>query len=95
MHGHLNLKKKKKRNCSSLTLCFLWTEDVGSLAKCGRILLAVLVCCLPHAVVVFIYLLGLLTACEQDHDGTVLNLLASCQQTCMTYTIAVCTVKKS
>jgi len=25
--------------------------------------------------------------------GSVLMLLASCQQTCMTYTIAVCTVK--
>jgi len=35
---------------------------------------------------------GLLTACEQDQDA-VLILLASCQQTCMTYTIAVCTVK--
>ena len=36
------------------------------------------------------------TACEQDQDGTgsVLILLASCQQTCMTYTIAVYTVKK-
>jgi len=32
---------------------------------------------------------GLLTACEQDQDV----ILASCQQTCMTYTIAVCTVK--
>jgi len=31
----------------------------------------------------------LLTACEQEH----LLLLTSCQQTCMTYTIAVCTVK--
>jgi len=33
---------------------------------------------------------GLLTACEQDQDGTtsVLILLASCQQTCITYTIA-------
>jgi len=32
---------------------------------------------------------------QQDQDGTssVLILLASCQQTCMTYTIAVCTVK--
>jgi len=64
---------------------------------------------------------GLLTACEQDQDGTswsccpkhvefysknkfdillhlvgsVLILLASCQQTCMTYTIAVCTMKNS
>jgi len=40
---------------------------------------------------------GLLTACEQDQDGTgsILILLASCQQTCMTYTIAVCTVKKN
>jgi len=38
---------------------------------------------------------GLLTACEQDQDGTssVLILLASCQRTCMTYTIAVFTVK--
>jgi len=47
---------------------------------------------------------GLLTACEQDQDGTglvlqqnqtssVLILLASCQQTCTTYTIVVCTVK--
>jgi len=38
---------------------------------------------------------GLLTACEQNQDGTgrsVLILLASCQQTCMTYNIAVCTV---
>ena len=36
---------------------------------------------------------GLLTACEQDQD--VLILLTSCQQTCMTYTIAVCTGKNS
>jgi len=35
----------------------------------------------------------LLTACEQDQDGLI--LLASCQQTCMTYTIVVCTVKNS
>ena len=35
------------------------------------------------------------TACEQDQDGSVLILLASCQQTCMTHTIAVCTVKNS
>ena len=34
---------------------------------------------------------GLLTACEQEH----MLLLTSCQQTCMTYTIAVCTVKNS
>jgi len=36
-----------------------------------------------------------LTACEQDQDGisSVLILLTSCQQTRMTYTIAVCTVK--
>ena len=34
-------------------------------------------------------------SCEQDQDGTVLILLASCQQTCMTYTIAMCTVKNS
>jgi len=27
--------------------------------------------------------------------GSVLILLASCQQTCMTYTTAVCTVKKT
>jgi hypothetical protein len=35
------------------------------------------------------------TACEQEQNGTgsVLFLLAGCQQTCMTYTIAVCTVK--
>jgi len=33
----------------------------------------------------------LLTACEQDQ----LILLASCQQTCMTYAIVVCTVKNS
>ena len=32
---------------------------------------------------------GLLTACEQDQNGT------SCQQTCITYNIAVCTVKNS
>ena len=36
-----------------------------------------------------------LTACEQDRDGSVLILLASCQQTCMTYTIAVCTTQNS
>ena len=37
------------------------------------------------------------TSCEQDQDLTrsVLILLASCQQTCMTYTITVCTVKNS
>ena len=34
---------------------------------------------------------GLLTACEQEHS----LLLTSCQQTCMTYTIVVCTVKNS
>ena len=34
---------------------------------------------------------SLLTACEQEH----LLLLTSCQQTCVTYTIAVCTVKNS
>jgi len=34
---------------------------------------------------------GLRTACEQEH----MLLLASCQQTCMTYTIAVRTVKNS
>jgi hypothetical protein len=34
---------------------------------------------------------GLLTACEQEQ----MLLLTSCQQTCMTYTIAVCTVKNS
>jgi len=35
------------------------------------------------------------TACEQDQDGTssVLILLASCKQACVTYTIAVCTVE--
>ena len=38
---------------------------------------------------------GLLTACEQDQDCSILILLASRQQTCMTYTIAVCTVKNS
>jgi hypothetical protein len=33
-------------------------------------------------------------ASKQDQDGTVVMLLlASCQQTCMIYTIAVCTVK--
>ena len=39
----------------------------------------------------------LLTACEQDQDGTssILILLASCHQTCLTYTIAVCTLKNS
>ena len=38
---------------------------------------------------------GLLTACEQHQDGTGLDLtlLASCQQTCMAYTIAMCTVR--
>ena len=38
---------------------------------------------------------GVLTACEQDQDatGSTQILLAKCQQTCMTYTIVVCTVK--
>ena len=31
----------------------------------------------------------------QFGQSSVLILLASCQQTCMTYTIAVCTVKNS
>jgi len=31
----------------------------------------------------------------QAGTGSVLILLASCQETCMTYTIAVCTVKNS
>jgi hypothetical protein len=43
------------------------------------------------------YHTGLRTACKQDQDGTAsssnLILLASCQQICMTYTTAVCTVK--
>jgi len=40
---------------------------------------------------------GLLTACQQDQVGTspILILLTSCQQTCMTYSIALCTVKNS
>jgi len=37
----------------------------------------------------------LLTAFEQDQHGSILILLASCSQTDMTYTIAVCTVKYS
>jgi len=32
---------------------------------------------------------------RMDQDETVLILLGSCQKTCMTYTIAVCTVKNS
>ena len=36
---------------------------------------------------------GLLTAGEQDQSSSVLILLASCQQTCTTYTMAVCTMK--
>ena len=36
-----------------------------------------------------------MTASEQDQNGSVMILLASCQQTCMTYTIAVCAVKHS
>jgi len=36
---------------------------------------------------------SLYTQQDQDGTGSVLILLASCQQTCMTYTIAVCTVK--
>jgi len=40
---------------------------------------------------------SLLTACEQDQVGTssILILLASCQQTSMIYTTAMCTVKNS
>jgi len=41
-----------------------------------------------------IYHTGLLTACEQELSS-ILILLASCQQTCMTYTTAVCTVENS
>jgi len=38
---------------------------------------------------------GLKTAFEQDQDGTsILVLLESCLQTCMTYTSAECTVNK-
>ena len=43
-----------------------------------------------HTAMVYVILV-LLTSCEQDQDGSVLILLASC----MTYTIAVCTVKDS
>ena len=32
---------------------------------------------------------------DQDGTGSILILLASCQQTYMTYTTAVCTVKNS
>jgi len=38
---------------------------------------------------------GLLTACEQDQDGTSLSCSHAVSITCMTYTIAVCTVKNS
>ena len=38
-----------------------------------------------------IYHTGLLTACEQEQ----IILLTSCQQTCLTYTTVVCTVKNS
>ena len=55
-------RQKKRTNRGYHTLCFLSSEDVGSLAKCDRILLAGLVCSLPLAVVVFIYLLALLVA---------------------------------
>ena len=49
-----------------------------------------------HTAMVYVIQLTV-TACEQDLDGTssVLILLASCQQTCMTNTIAVYTVKNS
>jgi hypothetical protein len=53
-------QKKKKRIVVASLYVVLSPEDVGTLAKCGRIPPAVLVCCLPHAVVVFIYLLRLL-----------------------------------
>ena len=44
-----------------------------------------------HTAIVYVIQV-LLTACEQDQDGiSVLILLASC----MTYTIAVCTMKNS
>ena len=38
---------------------------------------------------------GLLTACKQDQNVSILILLTSCLQTCMTYAFAVCTVKNS
>ena len=38
---------------------------------------------------------SLYTQQDQDGTGSILILLASCQQTCMTYTIAVCTAKNS
>jgi hypothetical protein len=37
---------------------------------------------------------GLLTACQQDQDGSsILITLARCQKTCMTYTMDMCSVK--
>jgi len=48
--------------------------------------------CTVHTAMVYVIQISL-TACEQDQD--VLILLASCQQTCMTYTIAVCIVQNS
>jgi len=38
---------------------------------------------------------GLVVFAVDRGTGSVLILLASCQQTCMTYTIGVCTVKNS
>jgi len=43
-----------------------------------------------HTAMVFVIKV-MLTACKQEQ----MLLLASCQQTCMTYTIAVCTVETS
>ena len=41
------------------------------------------------------YHTGLLTACEQDQDGTAVPSWSCRQQTCMAHIIAVCTVKNS
>jgi len=42
-----------------------------------------------------LYMSNMTASEQQDQDCSVLILLASCQQTCMTYTIGVCTVKTS
>jgi len=42
-----------------------------------------------------VYFIQVADSLQAGSGWNILILLASCQQTCMTYTIAVCTVKNS